>query len=1090
MWKKKTLLIGIACMAIGLAIVMLIRARGSDPSRILARADDYFAQEQYDSARLEYSNLIRKEPGNARAYQQIGYGYLEQGLTYQGIQYLLKSLELEPDSSAARGQLASALMSFGDVAGARAQALEVLDRVPTDEQAILILARTSFEDKLVAETQQRLAGFDPEKQAAPHLAEAILAGFTEPGASDAAKASLERALALEPESVEVHLTRASFFQASGDEAGQRSSLAKASELSPIRSAARIRYAGFLASKEETDKAVALLTEQVSKVPDYVPARIALAEIEALRGRHDEAIAELDKVIKMDPLNYVAQLKKVQILVAKNEIEAAAELLKRLDSSFAKGIPFQRAQIKLALAQILIRQQDPAGARSQLKGALQINPQSQEAILMLAKLDLSPGAGASDEETMAAQRSLKSLLEQRPGLYQAELLLARAYRMRGRLDEASNIFHEQIKRDAKNPAPHFMLGVNLRAQGRVDDAILEFEEAQRLAPNEQNTTLQLIALDIQKGDFATAHRRAQAQLDREQGEEDWGAHYLMGQVLVAEKKWDEAEKILLRALELKPDSASVYNLLVDSYVAAGNEPKAIAQLEKLLELQPDNVQRRMVLALLHERNANFPAAIESYGRVLEGNPEFVPALNNLAYITGEILGDYNKAFELADRAHALAPEEAGVTDTLGWILYHQGNYSQALNLIEEAAEKLPEQAEIQYHLGMTRAKMGQDALARIALEKAVASTASYRGKDQAEERLAQLGGAAETTSVAELEKFLAEHPEDLIARTQLGLAYEQEGSYAKAAATFTAALEANSELIAPLIGLARLYAGPLDDTEKALSFADRARDLSPGNSDADGVRGVVALKQGQFEYAYGLLQSALNSAQSNNRPLFQLAMAQAAFGYGKLDEARRWMTQLVAAPSGTSPPMVAEAESFLRLTAPIDVDPSGMEAAAQQRLSKDPQDLPSLMAVASIQAGAEQAAPAIETLSGILDRRPNFIPAQRLLAAIYARDPEQRDEALRLCESVRRALPEDLGNTQTRGILASSEDPGFAVQLLNSVDAKSALDAEGLLALGEAYAKLGKNKEGSTALQRALDAGLPDHLKQQARKALEALATKE
>ena len=454
---------------------------------------------------------------------------------------------------------------------------------------------------------------------------------------------------------------------------------------------------------------------------------------------------------------------------------------------------------------------------------------------------------------------------------------------------------------------------------------------------------------------------------------------------------------------------------------------------------------------------------------------MPALNNLAYITGEILGDYDKAFVLADRAHSLAPAEAGVTDTLGWILYHQGNYARALSLIEEAAEKVPEQAEIQYHLGMTRAKMGQDSLARIALEKAVASPASYRGKDQAKERLAQLGGAEGTRSIKELEALLAEHPEDLIARTQLGLAYEKEGSYAKAAAAFTAALETNQALTGPLIGLARLYAGPLDDTEKALSFADRARDLSPGNPDADGVRGLIALKQGQFDYAYGLLQSALNSSQSNSRPLFQLAMAQAAFGYGKVDDARRWMTELAAAPSGASPPMVAEAESFLSVTTTIDADPSTMEAAVQQRLSKDPQDLPALMAKASIQSLSEQSASAIETLNGILDRIPNFIPAKKLLATIYARDPERREEALRLCESVRQALPEDLGNTQTRGILASSEDPAFAIQLLKSVDANNALDAEGLFFLGQAYLKLGQSEQSAVTLQRALDAGLSQRL---------------
>ena len=280
----------------------------------------------------------------------------------------------------------------------------------------------------------------------------------------------------------------------------------------------------------------LLAAQLGKVPDYVPARMALAGIETLRGRHDEAIAELDKVIKMDPLNYAAQMTTVNVLLAKKEVEKATSLLKRLDGAFANGILVERQRIKLALAQALSQQGDPTGASALLKEVIALqrenakriaqaiaeqNPkdpqaaeaaevaksaeseESQAAILSLAEINLSPGLPGGAEGVAEAQRSLEAILENRPGLYLAEVLLARAYQMRGRMDEASNIFKEQIKRDAENPVPHFMLGVNLRAQGRVDDAILAFEEAQRLAPADQNTTFQLIALDLQKGDFTVA-----------------------------------------------------------------------------------------------------------------------------------------------------------------------------------------------------------------------------------------------------------------------------------------------------------------------------------------------------------------------------------------------------------------------------------------------------------------------------------------------------------------------------------------------------------------------------------------------------------
>ena len=47
-----------------------------------------------------------------------------------------------------------------------------------------------------------------------------------------------------------------------------------------------------------------------------------------------------------------------------------------------------------------------------------------------------------------------------------------------------------------------------------------------------------------------------------------------------------------------------------------------------------------------------------------------------------------------------------TDTLGWILYRQGNYRDALRLLEESAARARGHPEIQYHLGMARVMMGR------------------------------------------------------------------------------------------------------------------------------------------------------------------------------------------------------------------------------------------------------------------------------------------------------------------------------------------------------------------------------------------------
>src|SRR5436305_9737101 len=61
-------------------------------------------------------------------------------------------------------------------------------------------------------------------------------------------------------------------------------------------------------------------------------------------------------------------------------------------------------------------------------------------------------------------------------------------------------------------------------------------------------------------------------------------------------------------------------------------------------------------IIYERMGDFAKARDSYEKVLALNPNFVPALNNLAYIYSEKLNNLNRAGDLARKAHELAPAE--------------------------------------------------------------------------------------------------------------------------------------------------------------------------------------------------------------------------------------------------------------------------------------------------------------------------------------------------------------------------------------------------------------------------------------------------
>ena len=66
-----------------------------------------------------------------------------------------------------------------------------------------------------------------------------------------------------------------------------------------------------------------------------------------------------------------------------------------------------------------------------------------------------------------------------------------------------------------------------------------------------------------------------------------------------------------------------------------------------------------------------------------------------------------------KASDLAPDEASITDSLGWAEFKRGKVDEAIVTLQRAAEKDPVQAEIQEHLGDALYRSGRRYEARFA-----------------------------------------------------------------------------------------------------------------------------------------------------------------------------------------------------------------------------------------------------------------------------------------------------------------------------------------------------------------------------------------
>jgi Flp pilus assembly protein TadD len=143
-----------------------------------------------------------------------------------------------------------------------------------------------------------------------------------------------------------------------------------------------------------------------------------------------------------------------------------------------------------------------------------------------------------------------------------------------------------------------------------------------------------------------------------------------------------------------------------------------------------------------------------------------------------------------------------------------------------------------------------------------------------------------------------------------------------------------------------------------------------------------------------------------------------------------------------------------------------------------------MARAALDAQRVQAKSATEIYSNILRRWPDFAPAQKRLAALYAQDPSTVATAYDLATKARKALPDDTELAELLGRLSyEKKEYPRAIQLLEESARKRPLDADSLFYLGMSQLQASQKAEARGALNQALAGGLQEPLASEAKRAL-------
>ena len=186
---------------------------------------------------------------------------------------------------------------------------------------------------LLVEVQQRLDTLpqSARQTAAWHLASGAILLMGQQ--FDQAEAEFKRAIAIDPKSSDAYLALGNLYAARNDASHAGAAFKTASELSGVRSVARMRYAQFKLTSGNVEEARNFVLETTQKAPDFMPALTFLAQIAFAEHKRDECAALLKKIDARDSLNYDALMLGGDVTAGQSRRGGAGEHLARRRAFF-------------------------------------------------------------------------------------------------------------------------------------------------------------------------------------------------------------------------------------------------------------------------------------------------------------------------------------------------------------------------------------------------------------------------------------------------------------------------------------------------------------------------------------------------------------------------------------------------------------------------------------------------------------------------------------------------------------------------------------------------------------------------------------
>jgi tetratricopeptide (TPR) repeat protein len=283
-----------------------------------------------------------------------------------------------------------------------------------------------------------------------------------------------------------------------------------------------------------------------------------------------------------------------------------------------------------------------------------------------------------------------------------------------LEIARRIISGRPESDSEVPWAHTLMGRILYAQGKADEATIEFRKATELDPLTamHHNNLGITLIDQGKIEEAVTELLTAVKLDSRLAL----PHYNLGNILSDQHKTDEAIAEYKKAIELDPRYAYPHNGLGIILSDQHKTDEAIAEYKKAIELDPRFASPHNGLGIILSDQHKTDEAIAEYKKAIELDPRYAYLHNRLGNIlsdqhkTDEAIAEYKKAIELD-------PRNFNAHGNLGIALRSQGKTDEAIAEYRKAIELDPLSVIAHRNLSDALRKQGKNKAADAELKKA-------------------------------------------------------------------------------------------------------------------------------------------------------------------------------------------------------------------------------------------------------------------------------------------------------------------------------------------------------------------------------------